>query len=432
MRGYFIRLLVWRLARLGIVAAEQHPGSILDPRIVNLFGLLNIRLEAIRKRHDELEPLDSLTDDDLFNPKRSTICSTRGVKEAPWTVAELVGNVDEESEEDEPQELVRTIAPAEPRKSGGLKDVATVARVVSWLKVGLGKAKTNKLRPIVPKARIDSFLLPSSPDFQRSSEDSFAGLDDRPPVDLSTPDSTWPAPSIPEAELPPIPSPSSPSRLTSPKRKSARLSSPAFFSFEFEGGVLPKSDVDTPTSSSASTTSSILSGDTVFPSHIRRQVDPQNASAVSPRVSLRFSRRISILPPAALDMFKESGEAVPAIPTQYLTKVADAYDKKLHPYAVRGLRDYEGTSSSICDRWSSLTRLRRRCSRCAFVELRRWNPADDLSLLQTSGPTGLCDCRRRRTRESSTTRASWMRCPGWRFSGVGPRMELSFCRSLVV
>lgn len=77
----------------------------------------------------------------------------------------------------------------------------------------------------------------------------------------------------------------------------------------------------------------------------------------SPRVSKRFSKRASILPAPALDLLKESpSEPVPKIPEQYKSPTSgtgmythaemrapspEPYIAKLHPYAVRGLREYE-------------------------------------------------------------------------------------------
>jgi hypothetical protein len=79
----------------------------------------------------------------------------------------------------------------------------------------------------------------------------------------------------------------------------------------------------------------------------------------SPRVSKRFSKRSSILPPPALDLLKESpSEPVPKIPDQYRTPTSGngltstfpsipaitaspPYDLKYHPYAVRSLKEYE-------------------------------------------------------------------------------------------
>lgn len=339
VRGYFIRLLVWRLARLGVVAGEQPPPSERDPKVIAIFGLMNARLEAIRKRHDELEPADNWPDDDPFKPpKRSTICSTRGVKEAPFTVDELVLAVedsDTDSSDSEPQELVRPVAPRQPengtstsRKTNGLHQVATVARVVSWLKGGLGK-RNNKIQPIVPPARIDPFVVDQTEDTDDDDDDpndSFSSWVDATSSSegCRAPETSWGAPKSPKKAPSTI-------TMTPERRGGARPESPAFFQFEFEGGAMPArpADPDPVASSSAST----LSADTVFPGspHLRGR-DPHGA--VSPRVSLRFSKRISILPPAALDMLKESGESVPQIPEQWRPK---GYDKKLHAYAIRGL-----------------------------------------------------------------------------------------------
>lgn len=325
---------------------------------------MNVRLEAIRKRHDELEPLDNLTDDDIFKPKRSTICSTRGVKEAPFTVDELVGIVDEDSEEEEPyeyeepQELVRSApngAATGGKKGGGsLKDVATVARVVSWLKGGLGKSGKNKSSnrsTTMPPPRIDPFILgnlPESPSAQLDDPSEAMDLS----MSTNSNDSSWTSASLPTSSTDPS-SPSFHSEDNEPTisvvdttLERRRPASPAFFSFEFESGLAPRAEAEaTLTANANSSSTSINSGDTVFPrSPLRRNntLDPHShGGVVSPRVSLRFSKRISILPPAALDLLKESGEAVPPIPKEYLQREMESYDRKLHPYAIRGLRDYE-------------------------------------------------------------------------------------------
>ncbi|GAA5958532.1 hypothetical protein JCM21900_005428 [Sporobolomyces salmonicolor] len=386
-RGFMIRLLVWRLSRLGVVAKEQNPNLPPDEGILALFGLLNVRLEALRKRHDQLEPLDDLTDEeDIFRPKRSTICSTRGVKEAPWTVDELAEAVEEEDSDidEEPQELMRSIPPPSSSTSsigeGSTKkgDLKTVAKVVSWLRGGLGKKqKGAKVIPL-PPAKIDPFTVERSATVRRPTQEaqepfiedgaSAASSQELAAPSLPTtietgvvPSKETPKPVTPTGPVVPHqPSHLSPTPLRTksssrPDRRSSRPTSPAFFSFEFENGVVSRSDVDPTVASSASALSSASStgtADTVFPSSpIRRtanaNVDPQ--SAISPRVSLRFSKRISILPPAALDLLKQEGVApVPPIPDQYRMSMQQGYDKKLHPYAVRGLRDYE----DALDEWT--------------------------------------------------------------------------------
>lgn len=66
---------------------------------------------------------------------------------------------------------------------------------------------------------------------------------------------------------------------------------------------------------------------------------PNSAITPSPRVSKRFSKRQSLLPPAALDLLAESHEPVPQIPKHF--RQLPPYPQHQHPYAIRGLREYE-------------------------------------------------------------------------------------------
>lgn len=345
--------------------------------MVEIFGILNVRLEAIRRRHDELEPMDDSVDDDLFSPdpRRGTMCSTRAVKEAPYGMDEitnrgyksdssddgetelervqttLLADVQELPEDDQTdrihdfgrgvtgwEEGMEPVQRPGPRKSGGLKDVPSVSKVVSWLKVAtMGKGRGSKLRPSVPDLVIDPFVIdPARP----ASIDSGDSTVEAPSVDTATPDTSW--------EM--APKPTSDPPISSPDRRSVtrHADTSAFFAFEFETGLSPRSDVDPNLFSrpKSSTASSTLSGDqrpTSVPlTPTRRNRDTFSTTTSSPRVSLRFSKRASILPPSALDVLKECGEAVPPIPAQYRSSFqTNVYDKRLHPYAVRGLRDYE-------------------------------------------------------------------------------------------
>ncbi|GJN91395.1 hypothetical protein Rhopal_004416-T1 [Rhodotorula paludigena] len=379
VRGYYIRLLVWRLSRLGAVAQEQNPQSKPDEGIVPIFNLLNVRLEAIRKRHDQLEPVDNLSDDNaFFRPKRSTICSTRGVKEAPWTVDELAEPLEEEPESDEQsQELMRSNPPSVHNGVGSASslngkkgDSKAMSKVVSWLKGGRGKkqgGKSSRPAPISTESRIDPFVLErtDSNSSRRTGVSASSLSQEGPATPLPTtietglvPSDASPAAIDGNLLSPPVspnrPNEPTPTRSVSSRSEKRRSHSPAFFSFEFENGVVTRSDVDPTLASSAASVSSVsttATSDTTFPtSPIRtRHADVAHA-ALSPRVSLRFSKRISILPPAALDLLKEVNgvEAVPPIPARFRENVAVGYDKKLHPYAVRGLRDYE----DALDEWN--------------------------------------------------------------------------------
>ncbi|GAA5960117.1 hypothetical protein JCM3765_002478 [Sporobolomyces pararoseus] len=400
-RGFWIRLLVWRLSRLGVVAKEQNPDLPPDEGILALFGLLNARLEAIRKRHDHLEPVQDIPEDStFFRPKRSTICSTRGVKEAPWTVDELAEAFEEEESEyeEDTQELVRAVIPPPPssvsstgtgtatKKSSGDNN-KTVSKVVSWLKGGLGKNKKGLKVVAVPDTRIDPFTAERSATIRRTNGEDEPIIEDS----SSTHSSEWhqstlpttvetgavvspsnqsqSAPATPEKNshlTPSVPrrnksNASSTSSGKGSQRRKSRPTSPAFFSFEFENGIISRSDVDpaiNPASSSAppspsppSSSSTTLPDSTLPTSPIRRTANahPDPQSAVTPRVSLRFSKRISILPPAALDLLKKERSggiesvSVPPIPAKYRHSVLQnvGYDQKLQPYATRALVDLE-------------------------------------------------------------------------------------------
>ena len=89
---YFVRLIVWKLSRLG-TANDGRPMDIKDSQIVYTLQAFNAQLESIRTRYNELDPLDDLPDDDLFDSNRSSIDSTRGVADQPWTIDELLEGV---------------------------------------------------------------------------------------------------------------------------------------------------------------------------------------------------------------------------------------------------------------------------------------------------------------------------------------------------
>lgn len=364
------------------MAQEQNPSLQPDEGVVAIFNLLNVRLEALRKRHDQLEPFDTLSEDDfLFRPKRSTICSTRGVKEAPWTVDELAEPVEEEGLH--PEEVVQppssfNTAPAGAAgESGGKRqDQKTVSKVVSWLK---GK-KQSKSRPsldskIDPFAsdRDDSSSLPRRQRAGSGASDTVSlGSQDLPTTVLPTTIETGPvadgrAPPAPPAPTTPVSRaflspPTSPSRAGMPSRRASshsekrRSRGSAFFAFEFENGVVTRTDVDPALASSSASVKTTGTGDTAMPASPVRPRQTGDHPVLSPRVSLRFSKRISILPPAALDLLREASgvDDVPPIPAKFRETIEAGYDKKLHPYAIRGLRDYEDALDEWTDWVASL------------------------------------------------------------------------------
>jgi len=79
---------VWKVSRLGVTTESRLPEN-KGPQTIAILQTLNSRLEGIRKRHDEIDPLEDLPDDDLFDTGRCSVDSTRGVANQPWIIDEL-------------------------------------------------------------------------------------------------------------------------------------------------------------------------------------------------------------------------------------------------------------------------------------------------------------------------------------------------------
>ncbi|GAA94675.1 uncharacterized protein L969DRAFT_87615 [Mixia osmundae IAM 14324] len=345
VRGYFMRLLVWRLSGIG-TSVQDNPDSASSERTLALLRVFSLRLESIRRRHDEIDPLDKYDDDDYFRPKRSTICSTQGVSEQPWTVDEIAGDADMEltyrSDDASDGDSFRARG-----ASRELKDVPGVSRVVGWLKGNLRKRSTSRTRPGTPVGSLEPFnlhIIESSPtssydiiepqrDFAQS-EDGTASVDQYPSeADVSAFDDAMTSQtSVSASGSPPV--------TPKPRREALRRSgSGNFFRFEFEN--------ETPVSDAfdAGKLSPAAKGVAIAPrqSSIGLPTTPSpkdrrlSRVVVSHRASRRFSKRASILPSPAVAIFTKHGSLVPTIPDDY----TGGYDKRLHQYAIRALRDYE-------------------------------------------------------------------------------------------
>lgn len=323
----------------------------MGPEVVSIFNLLNVRLEAVRKRHEQLEPAGNLTTDDtFFRPKRSTICSTRGVKEAPWasdegsddasTVRDHIAAATSalEADSSRPERLAQSDPiPDKP-------DQTAVSKMVSWLKGGRKQkgGRADRPKPLSLPIKNGNASAQNWPSAALPTKIETGDV--QPPRDSSARSQNLSPPS-PSANL--VRSSSSASSSKSEKRKSRGS---AFFAFEFENGVVSRADVDPNLLSPSATEnggpgSPAVAGST-SPTRSRNS---DRSAALSPRVSIRFSKRSSILPPAALDLLKSTGiEDVPPIPERFRRTVEIGYDKRLHPYAVRGLRDYE----DALDEWT--------------------------------------------------------------------------------
>lgn len=140
--------------------------DIKDPQIIAILQTLNSRLEGLRKRHDEIDPLDDLPDDGLFDASRASVSSTRGVTNQSWFSEELVeGRVfnfaDDEYDSDSLSSSDDTVQSATPDlvsssgqstavpestapvTKGPPRENVKISKVVNWLKV----LKPNKRQP---------------------------------------------------------------------------------------------------------------------------------------------------------------------------------------------------------------------------------------------------------------------------------------------
>ncbi|KAI7945932.1 hypothetical protein MJO29_012320 [Puccinia striiformis f. sp. tritici] len=358
VRGYYMRLLVWRLSRLNGSTQQGIKKTAKSKDVVKIILAFNARLDAIRKRHDQLSPASELMgtqEDEARRLKRTTICSTRGVSDKPWAISEL------------PPEEVCTETMDDPFRDGsGLmgggddgssSDKPAVAKVVSWLKVvkRLGGSSKPKNRqeytspePAYP-ARLSSEPSQQPAQQQQQQQQMTSSQERSPEIER---DHLSPARSIkrdrqeqqqqdsqsttasPQVELSELENESVSGRKSESSQRSAPVhgpESPTFFQFEFElGAEIPRSDsFDTPAttpcpseanpnnnpnpnSSPASPANNALGKST--------DSNPHGKANPEPRVSSRFSKRASLLPPAALDMLKdnegsEDGSPVPDVPT---------------------------------------------------------------------------------------------------------------------
>jgi hypothetical protein len=198
VRGYYLRLIVWRLSRLGL-SADGRPMDA-NSQTILILQTLNSRLEGIRKRHDEIDPLSDLPDDDLFDSSRCSVDSTRGVQDQPWIIEEL-------REEDARRDSVHEPVPEEKwmgsqeqaydsfaaqddhdykpmGRAGFHKDNVAMSKMVNWLKVLKGSAsKKGGKTKAAPESRIQPFEFSSTR--LASPPSRFQEVDDSPSLSIT-------------------------------------------------------------------------------------------------------------------------------------------------------------------------------------------------------------------------------------------------------
>lgn len=172
--------------------------DIKDPQIIGIFQTLNSRLEGIRKRHDDIDPLADLPDDDLFDASRASVSSTRGVTNQSWFSEELVEgrtfnfNDDDYDDSDSdlsddstlhtprfdkqtPMETTLPDSEVSPSSKPQLKDTVKMSKAVNWLKMlKPNKRLSNKHKeaPIEPYAITLDKKSGSSPELVEASTSS--------------------------------------------------------------------------------------------------------------------------------------------------------------------------------------------------------------------------------------------------------------------
>ncbi|KAI8453677.1 hypothetical protein BY996DRAFT_6414481 [Phakopsora pachyrhizi] len=421
VRGYYMRLLVWRLSRLGGIgntpnAAKGHSmieGNNLTParppkskEVIKIILTFNSRLDAVRNRHDELSPEAEFlgASQDEYRKKRSTICSTRGVSDQPWAIGELPAEVvcEEAVNASNDDQITSGRSPGNESQQNSTGDKPSVAKVVSWLRVVKRLGGGNSLKAVTNKGRGDvrrggpigeegsevynqRIIMDRMRDESvnegiiksgKAAESQLDKVDEKIQLDeLSEIENQRSQASSEERFENQDAIERKPGKSDSSPRSSIGQSpdSPTFFKFEFEiGADIPRSDsFDTPVSTPAPSEESPSSNAVVLingnaAAKAAANSGPQNStngqnnnsgngnsssSGHQGRVSSRFSKRASLLPPAALSMLKEN-EAfpdVPSLPSQYknsqkqkeIDEVDSVYPKKLHQYAIRALVEYE-------------------------------------------------------------------------------------------
>ncbi|WVQ85644.1 hypothetical protein IAT38_007810 [Cryptococcus sp. DSM 104549] len=376
VRSYVLRLVVFRLGHLETTNAKKR-GPALQVEIQTV-RLLQTRLDAIKKRHDELEPKPEGGADPVddivaapFSPlspfggeefnmprSRSTITMVADAPSPPTGSA------------DKAERLLglgfgalnapRGEIDIDPVVAAGTK----LNKAAKWLKKNFGNKKKGKGGggaglAVTPDAN------ENSPTFSTDSESP--GLEPSPELFDAPPRQERQLGSSPLVELEPS-SPEQPASgaaamanelTTTPPRKAkpptiittSALPARSHLSFEFELPTMsPRSDTFDPAPAATPTS----------PRRNSQPPPPSPRKPPSPRMSKSFSKRSSLLPPStasALDSImeseKEREERKRAEKEEKeRVRMEKGYDKRLHPYAVRMLGELEDAQKEYDEWWS--------------------------------------------------------------------------------
>ncbi|KAL1406191.1 hypothetical protein Q8F55_007880 [Vanrija albida] len=373
VRSYVLRLVVFRLGHLHTTEAD---GPSYNVELESV-GLLQTRLDRIKKRYDELEPRPMSEVDDKEPPRtptnpgfprsRSTITM---VTDSPQTVSRSeklmgLGLVPEEKEVAAPKAASwwkrlggkpgkdgkdGKLAPPKEGKQGkkSKKNSPTATPSPS-----LSDNSPVLASPLLPPANLHSPHSPHSPN-QSSPLSRPAKLDNSPllaPSPLPSSESSPVPSSNSSSESGPSTTPSAgpspprarkapPPHITTPasaKPEHAGLANKAQFAFEFElPTASPRSDTFDPTPA---------------PGSPRRNSQPPSAPT-SPHMSHSFSKRSSLLPPPAANALDALGADTLAKLTRNAAIIDPGYPKRLHAYAIRMLAELEDAQKEYDEWWA--------------------------------------------------------------------------------
>ncbi|KAL7423767.1 hypothetical protein Q5752_001351 [Cryptotrichosporon argae] len=401
VRSYILRLVVFRLGHLHTTSADPASHAV----EIESVRLLQTRLEAIKRRHDELEPSPGSdasspssplppSDAPPLTPTDGSGTGGAGMTRSRSTITMIAdsprtGNVNKAEKllglglgiQDGPRDREREVGP-EPKKGSWWKRSfgANKRKKSAGDAAGhVGASPTPPPAPQVPSGDSPKLDRKRTPKLDRGASPAPLGAAALAPAPVLVPS---PALSSPSTNASTSPTDAKGARETMRKPRPPqiytgtgpapvdtdadadvdaaaagvpRAHSPSGHSFEFElPTASPRSDTFDPSPSPRPGTPGSPAR------HAGPSQPPSPRGPASPHMSRSFSKRGSLLPPAtarqlALEAEADAGRETPHAgdSTSTHTPPADkGYDKRLHPYAVRMLAELEDAQKEYNEWWS--------------------------------------------------------------------------------
>lgn len=340
VRSYVLRLVVFRLGHLSTSSSDFVSHGV----EVNVVQLLSASLEKIRRRHDELEPKKDQEEshEDLDASINQSLAAHKGLvrSRSTITMVETIEAQPSHEQEVTAAEQLLGLVPSSPVVGDSNADepevIATTkakAKSASWFKKPFTKTKKAK-RPSAEDSDSDS---------ASSGRPSLEAAVPAQPKSILKPTSAASRTAISQTG-----GPVSAQNQTDEAGHHARQQeshnqphtpkSPIQKTFEFElPTASPRSDTfDRPT----------IPGS---PSRLGASIstNPPKLPA-SPHMSRSFSKRSSLLHPAAASALEASATRGMRKPAMSVLAERPPYDKRLHPYCIRMLAELEDVRKEVC------------------------------------------------------------------------------------